>query len=857
MKAITLGRLRLTRSGGSPDGRDWRGRAPLAVLVAVCVGVVGIAVSGAGQSVPGVRFLQSGHWVFNSKLGTVALVNGQTKQIEQTLPGIDAPAGSSVVQTDTKGYVLSRSGSQEFGKSDLTVRPVEPDEVDEQPVGLEAPGIAYSIKQQAGVVVRFGEHRIMVRIGGPLGRPAYTPDGTLWLHRLDTGQVCELAPDADTVTCPAKAAAGPRVAITVVGDQPVLVDTAARTMAVLSRDGLGRAKPFDVPLDDDAIVAANDVDGRVPVLEPGSRRVHLIDASNVVGDRPAAPPETVQLPKGRYAGVASSGKAVAVVDQDSGTLHTYDGSGKERASQQFPEASGKKVAQGKEDELTLFRGEDEQLYADSRTGEHVMVVDDDGGIATVDARGTDEDVDSDSDKKGSRLKETDKAKDNGKSRQNKPDRPVEPPRREPTEQPTEQPTEEPTEEPTTEDPGRDEKPDKQNEKPRTNKPQRQAARVPDAPGNVRATAGDKGATIRWNGADGNGADVREYEVGWTGGRTTVPGTQREVTVGGLTNGTGYSFTVRARNRVGTGPGSTSAAVTPAGKVTAASAPRQLSIVPSDEALDVEWKRPDLHGGTLLYYQVTIEGFADPRRTTATSASYDTLENERTYTITVRAITRAPDGRTLTGAAATGKGRPTDADAVPKVDVWEAEQTGFREVTLSAFVYAGGQRDLTCHVHWEGSSTVRDLPCQESQDDDRELVVKNLPRAGTYTFWMTGTNSLGTGKRGVSHSVTIDDGAVVRVSRGPDTTYEDTCGPPDCSYMHMKLTGFEPNTEYDIRAHSTKWPNYNSVSLSTDGNGYLEFNRFPFEGEGQKVWVTVHTTAGDQLAESNHYTWAAR
>ena len=82
--SITLRRWLATRSGG------WRGRAPLALFVAGCVTVVTVAVSGAGEGTPGLGFLQSGHWVYNSALGTAFHIDGGTKrvdgQVDSTVP---------------------------------------------------------------------------------------------------------------------------------------------------------------------------------------------------------------------------------------------------------------------------------------------------------------------------------------------------------------------------------------------------------------------------------------------------------------------------------------------------------------------------------------------------------------------------------------------------------------------------------------------------------------------------------------------------------------------------------------------------------------------------------------------------
>jgi YVTN family beta-propeller protein len=89
---------------------------------------------------------------------------------------------------------------------------------------------------------------------------------------------------------------------------------------------------------------------------------------------------------------------------------------------------------------------------------------------------------------------------------------------------------------------------------------------PGAPTDVTATAGDARATVSWTPPASAGTfPITDYEVlSGPGGRiclVVAPATTCEVT--GLTNGTAYTFTVRALNGVGWGAYSTpSAAVTP-------------------------------------------------------------------------------------------------------------------------------------------------------------------------------------------------------------------------------------------------------------------------------------------------------
>ncbi|WP_248171136.1 S-layer homology domain-containing protein [Paenibacillus silvae] len=89
--------------------------------------------------------------------------------------------------------------------------------------------------------------------------------------------------------------------------------------------------------------------------------------------------------------------------------------------------------------------------------------------------------------------------------------------------------------------------------------------VPHAPKNVKATTGNAQATITFEipRQDG-GSPITEYEVTASPGNIQVKGASSPITITGLTNGTSYTFTVKAINAVGSSLASTpSNAVIPA------------------------------------------------------------------------------------------------------------------------------------------------------------------------------------------------------------------------------------------------------------------------------------------------------
>jgi len=98
-----------------------------------------------------------------------------------------------------------------------------------------------------------------------------------------------------------------------------------------------------------------------------------------------------------------------------------------------------------------------------------------------------------------------------------------------------------------------------------------SATAPGAPTAVTASAGDAQATVSWTAPASNGGSaITSYTAISTPGSKTCTWTTGPLscTVTGLTNGTPYTFTVKAHNAIGDGPASSaSAAVTPVSSTT--------------------------------------------------------------------------------------------------------------------------------------------------------------------------------------------------------------------------------------------------------------------------------------------------
>src|ERR1019366_2483653 len=126
-----------------------------------------------------------------------------------------------------------------------------------------------------------------------------------------------------------------------------------------------------------------------------------------------------------------------------------------------------------------------------------------------------------------------------------------------------------------------------------------AATVPGAPRNVVATGGNVSAIDTWTApANLGGANITSYTVTaldstvatrggqsctWTTGPLTC-------TFAGLTNGDSYTFSVTAKNSLGTSASSAASnAVVPA--VTVPSAPTGLVATPGNTTVSLSWTAP--------------------------------------------------------------------------------------------------------------------------------------------------------------------------------------------------------------------------------------------------------------------------
>ena len=205
-----------------------------------------------------------------------------------------------------------------------------------------------------------------------------------------------------------------------------------------------------------------------------------------------------------------------------------------------------------------------------------------------------------------------------------------------------------------------------------------------------------------------GSPITSYVVTTTGGAdppgpVSVNGTPpgNSTTITGLTNGTAYSFTVRALNTVGSS--AESAASTPVTPMTVPDAPTAVTAVQGDASATVSWAAPANTGGSpITSYTVTPSAGSTALTPVtvsgtppATTLNVTGLTNGTTYTFTVRATNAAGDSALSEGSAPVTPAAPTAPAAPTGRDCNTGQHVGNRQLDRPV---RRRQRDHQVHSH---------------------------------------------------------------------------------------------------------------------------------------------------------------
>lgn len=257
--------------------------------------------------------------------------------------------------------------------------------------------------------------------------------------------------------------------------------------------------------------------------------------------------------------------------------------------------------------------------------------------------------------------------------------------------------------------------------------------LPSEPAKPIASRGDESATVSWSAPKKGTFPIKRYTVTASPGEGWCVTSGLTCSVGTLTNGTSYTFTVKAWSIAGTSPTSpASTPVTPAG---VPSAPGTPSATRGDHSAKVSWTAPATNGTTIISYKVT----SNTGHHSCTWSSgpltcrVHRLANGVPYTFTVTATngvgtsTPSPPSTAVTPASVPAKPcAPTAKAGVGEAAVtWRAPTTGGSPI--SKYVVTASTERRTC-----------------TTTGARTCTVKHLIGGDTYTFTVKAINAVGPG-----------------------------------------------------------------------------------------------------------------
>ena len=274
---------------------------------------------------------------------------------------------------------------------------------------------------------------------------------------------------------------------------------------------------------------------------------------------------------------------------------------------------------------------------------------------------------------------------------------------------------------------------------------------PGSPGGLSASAGNRQVTLSWSAAASNGSAIQRYEYRrGSGGWTTVSGggSARSQTVTGLTNGTSYTFSVRAVNGVGAGTAA-SASATPAGRP---GSPGSLSASAGNKQVTLSWSAAASNGSAIQRYEyrrgllgswTTVSGGGSARSQTVTG-----LTNGTTYLFYVRAV----NGKGA-GSAASASAKPAGLPGSPGS---LSAAAGFGQVTLS---WSAAASNGSAIQRYEYQHSGNSWATVSGGSGARSQTVTGLTGGVSYTFYVRAVNGVGAGTAASKSAVPIDDFAL--------------------------------------------------------------------------------------------------
>jgi YVTN family beta-propeller protein len=273
------------------------------------------------------------------------------------------------------------------------------------------------------------------------------------------------------------------------------------------------------------------------------------------------------------------------------------------------------------------------------------------------------------------------------------------------------------------------------------------ARVPGATTISGSTVSDSTINIGYSVSDNGGRTISAIDYSLDNGEswTTVLAPTSPITVENLTNGTGYSVKLRARNQMGIGIVSDATVLTPA---RAPDAPTIAAITRGDTTLSVAYILGGNGGDPITDVEYTVDNGMTWLQQSSISAqsplTISGLSNGTSYNVKIRAV-NTQGGGTDSNAMS---GMPAGAPSAPTISSATRANAG----ASIAFVLGNANGDDPSNIEYSIDNGVT-WTTQSPASVTSPLTLTNLVNGTTYNVRVRAVNAMGTSSSSDSAAVT--------------------------------------------------------------------------------------------------------
>jgi len=341
--------------------------------------------------------------------------------------------------------------------------------------------------------------------------------------------------------------------------------------------------------------------------------------------------------------------------------------------------------------------------------------------------------------------------------------------------------------------------------------------VPDAPTNVTPdrTVLSHVVQLSWTTPANNGAPIDYYTV--EGGGTPQQCAASPCTITGLTNGTNYSFTVKAHNVVGdSAPSAPSPTARPDAFPDAVT--NLAASNPQDHVVTLTWTAAHVDGTAVVSYHITWgNGGSATVDGTTTTAAASNLVNDNIYTFTVIAVNQLGPG-----PSASVQGQSAGKPAPPGAPTFTAtnDTAGNSRVVVLNWnaVDPNGISPTSYIVNRTGGGSPKTLNC--SDDTATTCQDPGVALDGTkYSYSITAKNA-----------AAANDAPSHTSAPGPATTMEATATPDDITNITPNVVSATPDGQVPVTFDVGKSHGASSTVNCTYSGGGCGSGTFPTGGK---------------------------